>query len=79
MSLIVTTDWMIEKFRGSTNYESVELTESARDSSSEWTPERLRAESVAVLSWRLVCSCMILTRLLDWRRGSEMQSGAYLW
>jgi hypothetical protein len=60
MSLKVTKDWMTERGRDPTDYESDELTESARDSSSEWAPERLRAESVAVLSWRLVCSCMIL-------------------
>jgi hypothetical protein len=41
---------MIERFRGWPVYESQELTESARDLSSEWAPERLRAESVAVLS-----------------------------
>ena len=30
--------------------------------SDEEVPLRRRAESVAVVSWRLVCSCMILVR-----------------
>lgn len=43
------------KGRAVTRYElAVELTESPDD------PLRRRAESVAVVSWRLVCSCMIL-------------------
>ena len=39
-------------------YELVELTESDDEA-----PLRRRAESVAVLSWRLVCSCMILIKV----------------
>lgn len=40
-------------------YELAELTESEDDA-----PLRRRAESVAVVSWRLVCSCMILVLLV---------------
>lgn len=39
------------------DYELVELTDSLE------LPLRRRAESVAVVSWRLVCSCMILVRV----------------
>lgn len=43
------------------HYESVEETDSVRSESEGWVmPVRRRAELVAVLSWRLVCSCMIL-------------------
>ena len=40
------------------DYELEELTESL----DEEAPLRRRAESVAVVSWRLVCSCMILVQ-----------------
>jgi hypothetical protein len=42
-------------------YELVELTEPLVDEA----PLRRRAESVAVVSWRLVCSCMILVDVSD--------------
>lgn len=41
------------------NYELVELTDSREDDPTL----RLRAESVAVPSWRFVCSCIILSRV----------------
>lgn len=42
-------------------YESVEEIDSVRSASLNGSmPVRRRAELVAVLSWRLVCACMIL-------------------
>ena len=46
------------------HYESVEETDSARSASVVLVmPVRRRAELVAVLNWRLVCSCMILVHV----------------
>lgn len=60
---LIVQDCSIVKMK---HYESVEETESARSESDDWVmPVRRRAELVAVLSWRLVCSCMILVMMLD--------------
>ena len=40
-------------------YDSCDETDSSDRDSVDEEPLRRRAESVAVLSWRLVCSCMI--------------------
>ena len=54
------------------HYESVEETDSARSASEGWVmPVRRRADLVAVVSWRLVCSCIILLIVRECTRVAE--------